>query len=426
MFSTNGRNRKKRAHNGGIRLGILKSLFAIAILVVLTFLTKSYFAKGMAPALGAEAETSAPQAPSAPSVVGYIVENADLAVAREYIGRVEPIQTVFLMTQVPGQMDTVHFKDGSMVKKGDLLFTIDDKQYQANVSLRRADLAKANAALSRASKYYERLKTADKRSVSAMDLDTATSDVQQCKAVVEQAKAALTLAQIDLGHTKITAPISGWIGKVEATRGNYVSPAGIPLATIVQLDPIRVSFSVSDRDYLEQIEALRASKAAVYETTIKLADGTEYPLKSERDFEDKVMNEQTGTIKMYLRFKNSESVLTPGSMVSVNTKPAKSRVAPVIPQEAVVSDGSGDIVYVIDDADVARVREVSLGVEIGTTREVISGLAAGERIVMSGTQNVRPDMLVKPNYPSTSEEDRSPADLAKQSGYDLPAVKGAN
>ncbi|MDR3321790.1 MAG: efflux RND transporter periplasmic adaptor subunit [Synergistaceae bacterium] len=405
----------------------MKSLFAVVLLAGVAFLAKPYFVKEPDPASALDAAGEAP-APQAPSVVGYIVENADLAVEREYIGRVEPIQTVYLMTQVPGQIAAVHFKDGSMVKQGDLLFTIDDKQYQANVSLRKADLSKANAALSRASTYYERLKAADKRSVSEMDLDTATSDVLQCKATIDQAKAALTLAQIDLGHTKITAPISGWIGKAEATKGNYVAPSGYPLATIVQLDPIRVSFSVSDRDYLEHIEAFRASKNAVYKTVIKLADGGEYPLGSERDFEDKVMDEQTGTIKMYLRFKNSDAVLTPGSMVSVNTKPAKKHVSPVIPQEAVMAGSSGDIVYVVDDADVAHVREVSLGLEIGTTREVISGLVAGERIVRSGQQSVRPEMPVKANYPSTSAEDRNPADLAKESGYDLPVVsaKGTN
>ncbi|MDR3254238.1 MAG: efflux RND transporter periplasmic adaptor subunit [Synergistaceae bacterium] len=421
VFSKNKCNEKKRAHIGGIGLRILKALFAIFLLTVGSLLAKSYFTKGLDPALALDAAVETPES-QAPSVVGYVVENADLSVAREYIGLVEPIQTVFLMTQVPGQIDAVHFKDGSMVKRGDLLFTIDDKQYQANVSLRKADLSKAEAALSRASKYYERLNAADKRSVSEMDLDTATSDVQQCKATIEQTKAALTIAQIDLGHTKVTAPISGWIGKAEATRGNYVVPSGVPLATIVQLDPIRVSFAVTDKDYLEHIEAFRTLKDSVYETTIKLADGAEYPLKSELDFEDKVMDEKTGTIKMHIRFKNEDSILTPGSMVDVRTKPAKNRVSPVIPQEAVVNDASGDIVYVIDDAGIAHVREVSLGAEIGTTREVISGLSAGERIVRSGTQSVRPEMPVKPNYPSELAEDRSPADLVKESGYDLPAV----
>lgn len=156
----------------------------------------------------AKPQATMPKAPPAPPVILHTVEKADLAVSREYVGRVEPIQTVFLLPQVSGVIEEVHFKEGAMVKAGDLLFTIDSKEYRTTVALRKAELAKAEATLDRASKYLKRLKAADARSVSAMDLDQAESDVLQNQAAVEQAKAALQLAQIDLGYTRITAPIS--------------------------------------------------------------------------------------------------------------------------------------------------------------------------------------------------------------------------
>ncbi|MDR1965743.1 MAG: efflux RND transporter periplasmic adaptor subunit [Synergistaceae bacterium] len=417
-------NEKKSFHSGASLLNVLKSMTAITLMGLLVLFSKSYFddGKGRGPSSNlTPASAATPVAPPAPSVVGHVVADADLSVGREYIGRVEPIQTVLLKPQAAGQIEAVHFKEGSIVKAGDLLFTIDDAQYQATVSLRRADLSKAEANLSRAVKYNERLRAADARSVSASDLDMAASDVLQSRAAVEQAKAALKLAQIDLGYTKVTAPITGRIGRIEYTKGNYVSLSEDPLASIVQIDPIRVSYAMPDRDYMEQFGAFQSQGNAVYDTTITLPDGVRYEHKGERDFEDPAIDAMTGTITMHLRFDNSGGVLIPGSMVRVSTKPKKMRVSPVIPEEALLADSDGDFVYVIDENDAAQRRNVELGTEIGTTREVISGLVSGEKVILRGQQNVRPGMPVKPNYPSTDGA-KTPAELARESGYDLPAL----
>ncbi|MDR3279411.1 MAG: efflux RND transporter periplasmic adaptor subunit [Synergistaceae bacterium] len=422
----------KTANRGKGNSNLLKSLAAVALMGALAFFSNSYFegmvrrtlisASSIKPSPASAATQTPAQTPPAPSVVGHVVTNADLALGREYIGRVDPIQTVMLRPRIQGQIESAHFKEGSIVKEGDLLFTIDSAQYQATVQLRRADLSKAEASLSRAVKYNDRLKATDKRSVSASDVDIAASDVQQGKAMVEQARAALRLAQIDLDFTKIKAPITGRIGRIEATKGNYVSPGGAPLASIVQTDPIRVSFAMPDRDYMEQVESLRSQGGPVYDTTLTLADGTKYRSGGERDFEDSTMDSMTGTITMHLRFENSLGTLIPGSMVRVETKPKKSRVSPVVPQEAILTDSSGDYVYVIDDGDVAHRRDVELGTEIGTTREVASGLASGERVVLRGQQNERPESPVKPTFLSTNASDKSPADLARESGYDLESI----
>jgi RND family efflux transporter MFP subunit len=404
-------------------LNILKSLTAVSLIAALAFFTRSYLGEGAKPnTASAATETAAPQAPPAPSVVVATVKNGDLAVGREYIGRVEPIQTVLLRPQVPGIIEAVHFKDGSIVREGDPLFSIDRVLYQATVALRRADLAKAEAGLSRASKYNERLKAADKRSVSETDLDMAANDVLQNRASIEQSKAALKLAQIDLDYTNISAPITGRISRTEATKGNYVTPAGAPLATLVQIDPIRVSFAMPDRDYLEQMDEFRSSGASVFDVTLRLANGAEYPFMGERDFEDISMDEKTGTIMMYLRFRNEDGVLVPGSMVRVATKPKKNHVAPIIAQEAVMTDAEGDYVYVVDENNVAHRRTIELGAEIGVAQEVKRGLSSGETIVVRGIQSVTPEMPVKPSFMRDEGAEKTPAERAMESGYDLPTV----
>jgi RND family efflux transporter MFP subunit len=418
-------NERKSAHRGGTGSNALKSITAAALMLAVAMFAKQYFDGGLGidinqASAAAEKTDAAPPAPPAPPVVGHVVVKADLAIGREYIGTVEPIQAVSLKPRISGQIETVHFKEGSVVKEGDLLFTLDSAQHQATAALRKADLAKAEANLSRAVKYNDRLKAADKRSVSASDLDIAASEVLQNRAAVDQAKAALKLARIDLDFTKIKAPITGRIGRA-ATKGNYVTSSG-ELATIIQTDPIRVSYAIPDRDYMDQIEAFHSSKDPVFSISLSLSDGTSYESGGERDFEDNAIDTMTGTITLRRRFENHNGTLIPGSMVRVSAKPVKSHIAPILPQEALMSDALGDFVYVIGDGDVAARRDVKLGAEIGTAREVISGIEAGEKIVLSGLHNVRPGSPVRPSYPSSDASSTSPADLARTSGYDLPAV----
>ncbi|MDR1137490.1 MAG: efflux RND transporter periplasmic adaptor subunit [Synergistaceae bacterium] len=418
-------NVKKFAHKGTAGANMFKVTAAVALMLAIASFAKPYF-RGeidieIKQASAATENNAAPPAPPAPPVVGHVVVKADLSIGRDYIGRVESIQTVLLKPRISGQIETVHFKEGSLVKEGDPLFTLDSAQHQATVSLRKADLAKAEANLSKAVKYNDRLKAADKRSVSASDLDIAASEVLQNKAAVDQAKSALKLAQIDLGYTKIKAPITGRIGGAKATRGNYVTQ-GSELATIIQTDPIRVSYSIPDRDYMDQIEAFQSSGDPVYNISLFLSDGTLYQSAGNRDFEDNTIDLMTGTITLHRRFENKNGTLIPGSMVRVSAKPMKNHIAPVLPQEALMSDAQGDFVYVIGDGDVADRRNVELGAEIGTSREVISGIEAGEKVVLSGLHNVRPGAPVRPSYPPSDASSMSPAELAKKSGYDLPSI----
>lgn len=387
-------------------------LLTVFVLMVLAAWGGRSYLEGKSTAATTE---SAPP-PAAPSVVLRTARLADLAVGREYVGRVEAVQSVRLTPEVSAQIAEVHFKEGAMVKAGQTLFTLDSKQYKATVDLRKADLKKAEAALEEAESYHKRLKAADKRSVSASDLDTAQSTVRQAQAGVQQAQALLRLAQIDLGNTKITAPIAGRIGKAEFTKGNYVTPSSGALATIVQVDPVRVAFALPDRDYLNTLEEFREAEKSVYNATIRLPNGEEYPFSGTRDFEENVMDGTTGTIMVRLRFKNEGRHLVPGSMVRVATKPVKKRVAVVVPQESVMTDTQGDFVYVVDAENIAVQRRVTLGAEVGSMREIASGVDQGERVVLYGLQTLRPNMRVAPVLENGDNGARSAAERAMDSG----------
>ena len=234
----------------------------------------------------------------------------------------ESIQSVSVKPQISGEIAKVCFKEGSVVKAGQLLFQIDPKQYEATVQLRKAELQQAEANLVTAEKYYKRVTAASERAVSATDRDTAEGNFLQAKAAVAQAKAALKLAQIDLGYCRITSPITGKIGRALYTKGNYVTPQITELASIVQMDPIRVSYPLPDRDYLDQLSLFKED-GSVYNTSLILSNGEKYNVPGKRDFENNRVDQTTGTIMMRLRFANKEGMLIPGEMVRVFTKPRR-------------------------------------------------------------------------------------------------------
>lgn len=366
---------------------------AASILLAVVGCIAALSACGTAPG---DAEAAPAPQPQAASVVLYTVEKKDLGARKEYIGKVEAIQTVDIRPQIPGEIAAVHFKEGSIVKEGDLLFTLDPAEYQATVALRQAELAKAEASSATASRYHERLKNIGKDGVSASNIDTAAGDAAQAKAQVAQAKAQLRLAQIDLGRTKIKAPITGRIGKAGMTKGNYVTPSDSVLANIVQVDPIRVSFSLPDREFLQIMEHSKTVKEKSVRTTLRLTDGSAYPVPGERDFEDNTVDERTGTITLRLRFGNNQGLLLPGSMVRVEIAASSPIRDIMVPQKALAADGQGDYVYVVDSDSIAHRRSVTLGAESGSMRQVTSGLMEGDTIIRRGLQSVRDGMPVSP------------------------------
>ncbi len=354
-----------------------------------------------------------------PLVIVKPVEKADSSSQpSEYVGRVEAIQTVQVKPQISGEIAKVSFKEGSIVKAGQLLFQIDPAQYQATVALRKAELEKAEATLAEAEKYHKRVMAANDQAVSAADRDTAESSVLQGKAAVSQAKANLRLAEINLGYCRITAPITGKIGIANLTKGNYVTPSSGALATIVQMDPVRVSYTLPDRDYLDQLELFK-KEGSVYKTKLILSNGSELDVPGQRDFEDNTVDQMTGTVMMRLRYTNDSGMLIPGGMVRVFARPAKSRIVNVIPQTAVMADAEGDYVYVVEADNSVRDVRVKLGREMGTLREVVSGLKDGQNVVVAGLQNLRPGTKVRIDTSASANEATSNSVLDETSGAEI-------
>lgn len=357
------------------------------------------------------------QAAAEPVVIVKQVEKFDASsVPSEYVGRVESIQSVSVKPQISGEIAKVCFKEGSVVKAGQLLFQIDPKQYEATVQLRKAELQQAEANLVTAEKYYKRVTAASERAVSATDRDTAEGNFLQAKAAVAQAKAALKLAQIDLGYCRITSPITGKIGRALYTKGNYVTPQITELASIVQMNPIRVSYPLPDRDYLDQLSLFKED-GSVYNTSLILSNGEKYNVPGKRDFENNRVDQTTGTIMMRLRFANKEGMLIPGEMVRVFTKPVKSHIVNAVPQTAVMADEQGDYVYVINADNTARQARVTLGREFGELREVTSGVEAGENVAVAGLQRLRPGAKVRIE---TSADEKPAAEKAAAQGGEAP------
>lgn len=331
----------------------------------------------------------------APQVEVQAVEEGALNPPASFIGQVEPVRDVDLRAQIDGYVKAVHFKEGAMVKEGELLFTIDPEQYEARVALRQAELAQAVASLGRAESYLRRLEASDSRAISQTDMDTARSDVAQGRAAVQQAKANLALAEIDLKHTRIVAPIDGKIGRTVANVGDFVSPSLGTLVRIVQTDPIRVVFSVTDREYLKVRENI--AEGALQEALrvrLRLPTGTVLDLQGKRDFENNEMSGGTATLPVRVLFDNASGLLVPSGYVTVLIDQAAPKRWPVVSQAAVLNDRDGAFVYVAGEGGKAEVRRVTLGVAYEGRVELRSGVAAGEKVVVNGVQKVIPGQPV--------------------------------
>lgn len=354
-------------------------------------------------------------APQASGIKTSIVAALSTAPAKEYVGHVKAIQDVDIYAQISGVVQDVHFKEGGLVKQGDLLFTIDPREYEAEVRVQEASVLQAQASLESdkadlhyAEAYLKRLKNADSRSVVQADVDKADAallsgqaKVHKANAEYEQAKANLEVARINLDYTQVRAPIDGKIGKAELTRGDYVSPGSGKLAQIVQIDPIRVQFSLSDKEYFNQV---KVGDADLQNILLKLPNGDEYPVHGIFDFWGNKMNLGTGTMTANVQFENADGVLVPDSYVTVLMKSSSDSTSPAIPQLSVMTDTAGEYVYVLNDKGAIEKRSVELGDLVGEKRIILSGLALGEQVVVNGLQKVQVGQKVGTNVPSNSKD----------------------
>ena len=324
-----------------------------------------------------------------PYVLIQKLETRDIAPKKTYIGHVEPIKSVDLMPQVTGYVEKVLFEEGSFVNEGDILFIIEQQRYIANVELRQAELESAEANLVKTERDYKRQSSLSKQNyASKATLDTAESSYLQAKAAVAQAKANLDLAKINLGYTEIKAPISGRIGKALVTEGNYVSSATQRLARIVQTNPIRVAFSVTDKDMLNMRQTYD-SQASQLQTELVLSNGTVLVNHLQSRFADNEVNTDTATIAIYAEYTNDQNLLIPGNYVDIRIGEKQPQLALLVPQAALAQDQHGNYVVTVNEEGIVEQRRVELGDVIGDKQVVLNGLSSDDKVVVQGLQKVQ-------------------------------------
>lgn len=347
----------------------------------------------LAPA--AHAQEAAPEAQAMPVTVVRATQK-DLEESDTFTGRVEAIEAVALQAKVAGYLKSKHFEEGGKVAVGDLLFELEDDTYSNQVDQARAALAVAEAQMKLATQTYERQKVLTERDVqSKAALDTASANLDAAAAQVEVARAQLDEAALNLGYTKIKAPIAGRIGRSDVSIGALISSQSGPLVTVVQTDPIYVSFPVPQAKML----AVEKRSATPDDVVVKLilADGSEYPLEGKITFADIQATASTDSLLARATFANPKGMLVNRQIVSVKIVGKVPMKQLVIPQQALLLDQQGSYVLTVAEDGTVNQARIETGQEQGTLLAVTKGLTEGDMVIVGGIQKVRPGMKVAPS-----------------------------
>ncbi len=351
----------------------------------------------------APAQTTPP-----PSVVVSPVTEQNIAPGFSNIGHVMAIQSVKIVPRVTAFIDHVDFQQGSNVKTGQVLFTLQKAQYEAAQQTALANLAAAQAALENAQLVYGRaanLKQTGFESESSLDSALATRNEDQAN--VMSAQASLAAASLNLSYCTITAPIDGRIGAVALTKGNLVTTTTGTLATINQLDPIRVQFAVSTDSPI--LAAARDDPSeSQFIISLDLPDGKPYPVKGKIAFLDNQVDSNTGTVNVYADFANPKGLLLPGAYVNVDTAPAQPQEALLVPVSAVQTDQNSSFVLIVGPDNKVAQKTVILGDQIAQNFIVKSGIKLGDRVIVDGIQKVKPGQTVSATTADDSTASQSP------------------
>lgn len=355
---------------------------------------------GIPAASAARQGASAPAAPSPPAVTVAKVAIENVAPVYTFIGRVEAIHSVKIVPRVTAFIDSVPVRQGSEVKAGQVLFQLQKAQYEAALQSAQAQLLSAQAGLRQAQLAYDRASQLSARGFEAQaNLDKAIATRDQDQAAVLSAQGNLAQAQLNLNYCTITSPIAGRIGTVTLTKGNLVTPSTPALATVNQLDPIRVVFSVSYRVMVnaqQKSGATPGQLAAGLSVDLKLPNGSEYQPAGKIAFLDNQVNSQTGTVSFYADFPNPDRLLLPGAFVNVEIHRAKPQERPLVPAQALQTEQSGSFVLVVGPGNKVEQRPVTLGPQMAQKFIVDKGLSGGERVIVAGVQKVKPGEIVNP------------------------------
>lgn len=321
----------------------------------------------------------------------------------DFTGRTEAVNQVEIRSRVTGYLDKAYFKEGADVEEGDLLFEIDPRTYQAEVERTDANLAQAKARLNRLDSEYQRsTKLLKQKAISIEEADRVTFDRAEAEAAVSSAAASLSLARLDLGFTRVTAPFSGRISRRLVDPGNLVNANETPLTTIVALDPLYAYFDVDERTLL-RIRRLvaegkvKSARESEVEVLVGLADEEGFSMRGVINFVDNRLNANTGTLRVRALIPNKAFLLSPGLFVRIRIPIGAPRPATLVPEEAVASDQGQKYLYVLGSKDEVIYRRVKVGQLDERMRVIESGITAEDRVVVSGLQRIKPGEKVIPN-----------------------------
>ena len=339
----------------------------------------------------------------------------DVPLTMEMVGTTMGTQDVPIRTRVEGYLETMEFEEGTFVKKGDILYTIDAQPFKAKLVAAQSELAGAQTTRAKTQSDLARIRPlAEINAVSEQDLDSAVAQEAAARASVRASEANVELAEIELGYTEIHAPIDGLIGLTKAKPGEFVGrdPNPVVLNTLSDIDPIRVRFSISERDYLalarnyvRRKEHLRAGddRREADDLVLLLADGTEHTELGTVIASAQSISAETGTYTLEAAFPNPNNVLLPGQFARVRSQYRNIKDAVVIPRKAVVEMQGRFRVYAVNHQSQVEAIDIELGPKTGNDVVVSSGLKGGETIIVEGLQKVRPGMQVDPQAAGTAK-----------------------
>jgi membrane fusion protein (multidrug efflux system) len=368
-----------------------------------------FYATGIVLLIGfSSCKEEPPPPPPPPEVKVAEVITRDVPVYVEAIGQTRGNTEIEIRARVEGFLEGVHFTEGTFVNRGQLLYTIDARPFQAALSQSKANLAQAEAELARAHQdvvRYEPLVA--KNAISRQDYETAVAVERAEESAVEAAKAGVDSAEIDLSYTKVLAPDNGLVGKTEVYPGTLVGRGQSTLLThISKIDPIHVRFTIAERDYLyyaRRAEERRQAASGETPFQLVLADGSVHDQPGKLVFVDRNVDPQTGTILLEASFPNPENIVRPGQYARVRAAVELKKDAILVAQRSVQELQGIYNVAVVKPDDTVDIRMVKPGERIGSLWVIDSGLNTGEKVIVEGLQKVRPGVKVTPETVTVAE-----------------------
>jgi RND family efflux transporter MFP subunit len=349
--------------------------------------------------------------PPPPTVIVATVTPRDVPIVKEGVATLDGFINANINAQVQGYIISRDYKEGSVVKKGDLLFQIDPRPFEASLAQAKANLAKDKAMQLKAS--ADQMRAAQlfmEKVISAQERDAAIAAAESNKASVEADEAAVKTAELNLGYTKITAPVDGVAGIATAQVGDLVGPSSGTLTTVSQINPIKATVNLGEHGLTEFLTKHsdsdeRERYLSQLQFQLILTDGTVFPQKGSFYAEDRHLDAKTGSIKMEIIFANPGNLLRPGQFGKVRTTVETKKAALVVPQEAVSELQGNQGVMVVDQTNKVGMRPVKMGERFGALWEVVEGVKAGDKVIVQGMQKTPPGtpVVVKEWTPAAAQ-----------------------